>query len=224
MPLALLPGMTASERKCPESLRLPAQGWAGSRRRDLIPRSKLCGQSLCPLQSGPYGRLCLAGLTRRRRPHAVSGVKALAIVLVSQNSRVTPSPDGRLPATYLLATAAGASARLSASFPSEDDRYVDDGDRPSASSTTTKPIGALIKYDQIAKAVQMTKPNTASHSRNVRALMAGTAPPITFPRAGSIAMSFIFGPPRRVLPEPAAGRPDRTRLRRDLSLRAKRQT
>jgi len=53
----------------------------------------------------------------------------------------------------------------------------------SASSTTTKPIGALIKYDQIAKAVQMTKPNTASHSRNVRALMAGTAPPI--PDVGS---------------------------------------
>jgi hypothetical protein len=52
-----------------------------------------------------------------------------------------------------------------------------------ASRTTTKPIGALIKYAQIAKAVQMTKPNTASHSRNVRALMAGAAPPI--PDVGS---------------------------------------
>jgi hypothetical protein len=48
----------------------------------------------------------------------------------------------------------------------------------SASSTTTKPTGALIKYSQIAKAVQMTKPNTASPSRKVRALIAGAAPPI----------------------------------------------
>jgi hypothetical protein len=53
----------------------------------------------------------------------------------------------------------------------------------SASSTATKPIGALIKYTQIAKAVQMTKPNTASHSRNVRALIAGAALPI--PAVGS---------------------------------------
>lgn len=52
-----------------------------------------------------------------------------------------------------------------------------------ASSTITKPIGALIKYDQIAKAVQMTKPNAASHSRKVRALVAGAAPPI--PAVGS---------------------------------------
>ena len=52
-----------------------------------------------------------------------------------------------------------------------------------ASRTTTRPIGALIKYTQIAKAVQMTKPNTASHSRNVSALMAGAAPPI--PDVGS---------------------------------------
>ena len=52
-----------------------------------------------------------------------------------------------------------------------------------ASRTTTRPIGALIKYAQIAKAVQMTKPNTASHSRNVSALMAGAAPPI--PDVGS---------------------------------------
>jgi hypothetical protein len=53
----------------------------------------------------------------------------------------------------------------------------------SASSTTAKPIGALIKYAQIAKAVQMTEPNIASHNRNVRALTAGTAPPI--PDVGS---------------------------------------
>jgi hypothetical protein len=53
----------------------------------------------------------------------------------------------------------------------------------SASSTTTKPIGALIKYSQIAKAVQMTKPNTASHRRKVRALMARAAPPM--PAVGS---------------------------------------
>jgi hypothetical protein len=53
----------------------------------------------------------------------------------------------------------------------------------SASSTTMKPIGALIKYSQIAKAVQMTKPNTASHTRKVRALAAGAAPPI--PAVGS---------------------------------------
>ena len=53
----------------------------------------------------------------------------------------------------------------------------------SASSTATKPIGALIKYTQIAKAVQITRPNTASHSRNVRALIAGAAPPI--PAVGS---------------------------------------
>jgi hypothetical protein len=53
----------------------------------------------------------------------------------------------------------------------------------SASSTATKPIGALIKYTQIAKAVQMTKPNAASHSRNVSALIAGAAPPI--PAVGS---------------------------------------
>jgi hypothetical protein len=50
----------------------------------------------------------------------------------------------------------------------------------STTSTTTKPIGALIKYAQIAPAV---KPNTASHSHNVRALMAGAAPPI--PDVGS---------------------------------------
>ena len=48
----------------------------------------------------------------------------------------------------------------------------------SASSTTTKASGALIKYSQIAKAVQMTKPNMASHSRKVRALVAGAAPPV----------------------------------------------
>ena len=53
----------------------------------------------------------------------------------------------------------------------------------SASSTTTTTIGALIKYSQIAKAEQMTKPNTASHSRKVRALVAGAAPPI--PAVGS---------------------------------------
>ena len=52
-----------------------------------------------------------------------------------------------------------------------------------ASRTTRRPIGALIKYAQIAKAVHMTKPNTASHSRNVSALMAGAAPPI--PDVGS---------------------------------------
>jgi hypothetical protein len=52
-----------------------------------------------------------------------------------------------------------------------------------ASRTRRRPIGALIKYAQIAKAVQMTRPNTASHSRNVRALMAGAAPPI--PDVGS---------------------------------------
>jgi hypothetical protein len=53
----------------------------------------------------------------------------------------------------------------------------------STSSTATKPIGALINYTQIAKAVQMTKSNTASHSRPVRALIAGAAPPI--PAVGS---------------------------------------
>ena len=53
----------------------------------------------------------------------------------------------------------------------------------SANSTATKPIGALIEYAQIAKAVQVTKPNAASHSRNVRALRAGAAPPI--PAVGS---------------------------------------
>jgi hypothetical protein len=52
-----------------------------------------------------------------------------------------------------------------------------------ASSTTTTPIGALIKYTQIANAVQMTKPNTPSQSRNVRGLVAGAAPPI--PAVGS---------------------------------------
>jgi hypothetical protein len=52
-----------------------------------------------------------------------------------------------------------------------------------ASSTTMKPIGASIKYSQIAKAVQMTKPNTASQSRRVSALMAGAAPPT--PAVGS---------------------------------------
>ncbi len=52
-----------------------------------------------------------------------------------------------------------------------------------ASSTTTKPIGTSIKDSQIAKAAQMTKPNTASQSLSVRALRAGTAPPI--PTVGS---------------------------------------
>ena len=47
-----------------------------------------------------------------------------------------------------------------------------------ASSTTTTPIGALIKYIQIATAVQMAEPNTATYSLNVRALVAGAAPPI----------------------------------------------
>ena len=53
----------------------------------------------------------------------------------------------------------------------------------STRSTAMKPNGALIKYSQIANAVQMTKPNTASHSRKVRALVAGAAPPI--PAVGS---------------------------------------
>jgi len=66
----------------------------------------------------------------------------------------------------------------------------------SASSTTTKPIGALIKYNQIPKAVQMTKPKTASHSRKVRALVAGAAPPI--PAVGSCWSAVI----PRCCPEP----------------------
>ena len=53
----------------------------------------------------------------------------------------------------------------------------------STSITTGKTIGAPIRYIQIAKDVHRTRPNTASQSRNVRALMAGAAPPI--PAAGS---------------------------------------
>jgi hypothetical protein len=53
----------------------------------------------------------------------------------------------------------------------------------STSSTAGKTSGASSTYNQIAKDVHRTKPNTARQSRNVRALMAGAAPPI--PAAGS---------------------------------------
>ena len=53
----------------------------------------------------------------------------------------------------------------------------------STTSTTTKPVGTSITASQIARTEQVTNPNNASQSRNVKALEAGAAPPI--PAVGS---------------------------------------